>query len=108
MTSTTKMTAAAGRGRRRTPAIPRHFHSAAGGDHCNGRSDRYDRSAQANQAARSAASQTLSGIARDANEVRATRSAVTGRVLSFDLTSKQPRAVVQRVMDSTLGVDLCP
>jgi hypothetical protein len=66
------------------------------------------RSAQANQAARSAASQTLSGIAGDANEVRATRSAVTGRVLSFDLTSKQPRAVVQRVMDSTLGVDLCP
>lgn len=66
------------------------------------------RSAQANRAARSAASQTLSGIEGDANEVRATGTAVTGRVLSFDLTAKQPQAVVQRVMGSKLGVDLCP
>jgi hypothetical protein len=66
------------------------------------------RSAQANQAARSAAFQTFSRIAGDANEVRATGSAVTGRVLSFDLTAKQPEAVRQRVMGSTLGVDLCP
>ncbi|GIH16731.1 hypothetical protein [Rugosimonospora africana] len=66
------------------------------------------RSAQANQAARSAASQTLSGIEGDANEVRATGTAVTGRVLSFDLTANQPQAVVQRVMGSKLGVDLCP
>lgn len=67
------------------------------------------RTAQANQAARSAASQTLSGIAfGDANQVRATGSAVTGRVLSFDLTAEQPRAFPQRVMSSMLGVDLCP
>jgi hypothetical protein len=67
------------------------------------------RTAQANQAGRSAASQTLSGIAfGDANEVRATGSAVTGRVLSFNLTAKHPRAVPQRVIGSTLGVDLCP
>jgi hypothetical protein len=67
------------------------------------------RTAQANQAARSAASQELSAIAfGDANEVWATGSAVTGRVLSFDLTAKQPRAFLQRVQSSTLGVDLCP
>jgi hypothetical protein len=67
------------------------------------------RTAQANQAARSAASQELNGIAfGDANEVRATGSAVTGRVLSFDLNARQPRSLVQRVQDSTLGVDLCP
>lgn len=66
------------------------------------------RTAQANQAARSAAAQTLSGIAGDANEVRATGSAVTGRVLSFDLTGKQPGTFRQRIMGSTLGVDLCP
>lgn len=65
--------------------------------------------AQANQAGRSAASQTLSGIAfGDTNQVRATGSAVTGRVLSFDLTAKQPNAVPHRVISSTLGVDLCP
>jgi hypothetical protein len=66
------------------------------------------RTAQANQAARSAAAETLSGIAGDANEVRVTGTAVTGRVLSFDLTAKQPGTVRQRVMGSTLGVDLCP
>lgn len=66
------------------------------------------RTAEANQAARSAATQTLSRIAGDANEVRATGSAVTGKVLSFDLTAKQPGAFRQRVMGSTLGPDLCP
>jgi hypothetical protein len=67
------------------------------------------RTAQANQASRSAAAQTLNAIAfGDTNQVRATGSAVTGRVLSFDLTANQPSAVPQRVMTSTLGVDLCP
>jgi hypothetical protein len=64
--------------------------------------------AQANQAARSAASQALGGIFGDANEVRATGSAVTGRVLRVDLTAKQSRALLQRVLNRTLGVDLCP
>jgi hypothetical protein len=64
--------------------------------------------AQANEAARSAAAQTLSGFAGDANEVRTTDSAATGRVLSFDLTAKQPRAFRERVMGGTLGVDVCP
>ena len=68
-----------------------------------------ERTAQANHASRSAASQTLGGIAfGDANQVLATGSAVTGRVLSFDLTAKQPSAIPQRVMTGTLGVDLCP
>jgi hypothetical protein len=66
------------------------------------------RSAQANQAARLAASQTLSGIEGGANEVRATGSAVTERVLSFDLTASQPEAFRQRVVRNLLGVDLCP
>jgi hypothetical protein len=66
------------------------------------------RTAQANQAGRSAAVETLSGIAGDANQVRATASAVTGRVLSIDLTANQPGAFRQRVMGGTLGVDLCP
>jgi hypothetical protein len=66
------------------------------------------RTAQANKAARSAASQALSRIAGDANEVQATGSAVDGRVLSFDLNAKQPEALRQRVMGGTLAVDLCP
>jgi hypothetical protein len=67
------------------------------------------RTAQANLEARSAAAQRLSAIAFGAaNEVRATGSEVTGRVLSFDLTAKQPQAFPQRVRSGTLGVDLCP
>jgi hypothetical protein len=33
---------------------------------------------------------------------------VTGKVLTFDLTAKQPEAFRQRVVKNFLGVDLCP
>lgn len=67
------------------------------------------RTAQANQASRAAAVQALSGIAYgDPDAIRATGGAVTGRVLSFDLTAEQPQAIRHRVLGSALGVDLCP
>lgn len=66
------------------------------------------RTAQANQPARTAAAATLSGLTGDAKEVRATGSTVTGRVLTVDLATTQPGAIRHRVMAGTLGVDLCP
>jgi hypothetical protein len=65
------------------------------------------RAAQANRAGRSAAQENFSGMGNP-KVVRLTSSAVTGRVLSFDLSTQQPGAVSQEVLDRALGLDVCP
>lgn len=65
--------------------------------------------AQANQAGRSAAAQMGSAMVYgNQDEIRATGSTVTGRVLSFNLTAKQPQDFPHQVMANGLGVDICP
>jgi hypothetical protein len=65
--------------------------------------------AQANKASRSAALKTVNTPSLNGpNAVRLTSSAVTGRVLSFHLSAQQPYDFPQRVMDRTLGADVCP
>jgi hypothetical protein len=65
--------------------------------------------ARANQRSRLAASKVLTGLALgDPAEVRVTSTAVTGRVLRFKLTARQPRDFLQLVLYNDLGVDICP
>jgi hypothetical protein len=65
--------------------------------------------ARANQRSRLAASKVLTGLAlADPAEVRVTSTAVTGRVLRFKLTARQPRDFPQLVLYNDLGVDICP
>ena len=64
--------------------------------------------AQTNETSRSAAPNTLSTWDGPAETIWLTSSAVTGRVLSFYLSAQQPGAFRQRVLDKTLGVDICP
>jgi hypothetical protein len=65
--------------------------------------------AQANKASRSAALNMFNTPPLNGpNAVRLTNSAVTGRVLSFILSAQQPDDFRQRVLDQTLGVDICP
>lgn len=65
--------------------------------------------ARANQRSRLAASKVLTGLALGhPAEVRVTGTAVTGRVLRFKLTARQPRDFRELVLYSDLGVDICP
>jgi hypothetical protein len=65
--------------------------------------------ARANQRSRLAASKVLTGLALgDPAEARVTSTAVTGRVLRFNLTAGQPRDFPQLVLNNDLGVDICP
>jgi hypothetical protein len=67
------------------------------------------RTAQANQASRSAASKVTSGIMFGGSiGIRVTGTAVTGRVLSFDMTARQPHDFPELVDYNGLGVDVCP
>jgi len=65
--------------------------------------------ARANQRSRLAASKVLTGFALgDPAAVRVSSAAVTGRVLRFKLTARQPRDFPQLVLYNDLGVDICP
>lgn len=67
------------------------------------------RTAKANRASRSAASRVTSGIMfGGATGIRVTGTAVTGRVLSFDMTARQPYDFPELVDYHGLGVDVCP
>lgn len=61
------------------------------------------------QASRSAASKVTSGMmSGDSARISVTGTAVTGRVLSFDMTAIQPRDFPELVDYNGLGVDICP
>lgn len=65
--------------------------------------------AQANQVGRSAASKVISGMMLGgATDLTVTSTAVTGRVLSFNMTATQPNDFPQLVDSNGLGVDVCP
>jgi len=65
--------------------------------------------ARANQRSRLAASKMLTGLALgNPAKVRVTGTAVTGRVLRFKLTAGQPRDFRELILNSDLGVDICP
>lgn len=65
--------------------------------------------AQANRAGRSAASKVISGtMFGGATGLAVTSTAVTGRVLSFNMTAGQPHDFPQLVDSNGLGVDICP
>lgn len=65
--------------------------------------------AQANEAGRSAASKVISGMMfGGATNLTVTSTAVTDRVLSFNLTATQPDDFPQLVDSNGLGVDVCP
>jgi len=67
------------------------------------------RTAQVNRASRSAASKVTSGIILGGSTgIRVTGTAVTGRVLSFDMTAMQPHDFPDLVDYDGLGVDVCP
>lgn len=66
------------------------------------------RTAQANLASRSAAVKISSYMLGPAAGITITRTAVAGRVLSFDMTARQPHDFPQLVDDNALGVDICP
>ena len=67
------------------------------------------RTAEANRASRSAASKVATGMRfGGSSPVRVTGSAVTGRVLSFDMTATQARDFTELVDYDDLGVDVCP
>ena len=62
--------------------------------------------ARANKAGRSAAAKVVNEP--EPHGIQVSDSTVTGRVLSFTLTARQPHDIVQGVLASTLGVDICP
>jgi hypothetical protein len=67
------------------------------------------RTAKANRAGRSAASKVTTEMRFGGpTPVTVTRTAVTGRVLSFDMTAKQPHDFPELVDYNDLGVDICP
>jgi hypothetical protein len=67
------------------------------------------RTAQANRASRSAASKVTGGIMFGGSTgIRVTGTAVTGRVLSFDMTARRPHDFPELVDYNGLGVDVCP
>jgi hypothetical protein len=67
------------------------------------------RSEQANRPGRSAAPAVFNTIAfANPAEILVTGSTVTGRVLSFNLAARQPHDFPERLVSSTLGVDICP
>ncbi|HEY7262457.1 MAG TPA: hypothetical protein VH589_13355 [Trebonia sp.] len=67
------------------------------------------RTAAANRASRSAASEVAAGMRFGGSApVTVTGTAVTGRVLSFDMTAAQPHDFPELVDYSDLGVDVCP
>lgn len=67
------------------------------------------RQAEANRAGRSAASKVTTEMRfGGSTPVRVTGTAVTGRVLSFDMTAMQPHDFPELVDYNDLGVDICP
>jgi hypothetical protein len=67
------------------------------------------RTAQANRASRWAASKVTSGIMFGGSTgIKVTGTAVTGRVLSFDMTARQPHDFPELVDYNGPGVDVCP
>src|SRR5215469_6520359 len=67
------------------------------------------RTAEANRAGRSAASKVTTEMRfGSSTRVTVTSTAVTGRVLSFDMTAMQPQDFPELVDYNDLGVDICP
>lgn len=66
-----------------------------------------EHTAKANRDGRSAAMNTFSSMG-GVPGIQITDSAVDGRVLSFELATQDPKAIRDRVMTRTLGLDLCP
>lgn len=67
------------------------------------------RTAQANRASRAAASKVTSEMMFGGSTgIKVASTAVTGRVLSFDMTAMQPHDFPELADYSVLGVDICP